>query len=277
VEDNTTNQIVGGMMLRSLGCHVDVAANGREALQMIEKFPYEIVFMDCEMPEMVGYEATAEIPQRPDRKSRLPIVAVTAQAMQGDREHCLAAGMDDYISKPMKQEDFGRALKLWLPDKDREQKSEPLQHGRENERAASVNIPDSSSSPAFSSNPNTSAALSAEVVARLRALADATEPSLLSQIFTSFLNDGAERISILRRSLESNHAELLSKTAHALKGGSSSVGALQMAASAQQLEVLAKSSSMAGGVALIEQIEAEFKRVKTSIAELCIPTEPPAP
>ena len=186
-EDNATNQIVGAMMLRNLGCHVDIAANGREAMQMIEKFPYEIVFMDCEMPEMDGFEATAAIRRRTDSKSRLPIVAVTAQAMQGDQAHCLAAGMDDYISKPVKQEDFARALKWWVPGKIREQKNGPPQHRTENEKAASVDIPDSSSSPIASSLPHISSALSAEVVARLRALEDATEPSLVSQIFMSFL------------------------------------------------------------------------------------------
>ncbi|MEO7320940.1 MAG: response regulator, partial [Nitrosospira sp.] len=219
-EDNATNQIVGGMMLRNLGCHVDIAANGLEAMQMIEKFPYEIVFMDCEMPEMDGYEATAEIRRRPDRKSRLPIVAVTAQAMQGDQAHCLAAGMDDYISKPVKQEDFARALKWWVPRQNREQKNEPLQHRREHENVNSVDIPGSSPSPVSTYPPNPSSALSAEVLARLRALEEATEPSLVRQIFTSFLKDGAERIGVLRSSLEMNDAQLLRKTAHALRGAS---------------------------------------------------------
>lgn len=276
-EDNATNQIVGGMMLRNLGCHVDIAANGLEATQMIEKFLYEIVFMDCEMPEMDGYEATADIRRRPDSKSRLPIVAVTAQAMQGDQAHCLAAGMDDYISKPVKQEDFARALKWWVPRQNREQKNEPLQHRREIENVNSVDMPNSSSSPVSSSLPNPSSALSTEVLARLRALEEATEPSLVSQIFTSFLKDGAERIGVLRSSLEANDAELLRKTAHALRGASGNVGAMHMADIAQQLEALGKSSSMSGAVALIEQIEAEFGRVKAEIAELSIRTEPPTP
>ena len=277
VEDNATNQIVGGMMLRNLDCHVDIVANGLEAMQMIEKFPYEIVFMDCEMPEMDGYEATAEIRRRPDSKSRLPIVAVTAQAMQGDQAHCLAAGMDDYISKPVKQEDFARALKWWVPRQNREQKNEPLQHRREIENVNSVDMPNSSSSPASSSLPNPSSALSTEVLARLRALEEATEPSLVSQIFTSFLKDGAERIGVLRTSLEVSDTELLRKTAHALRGASGNVGAMHMADIAQQLEALGKSSSMNGAVALIEQIEAEFGWVKAEIAELSIRTEPPTP
>lgn len=274
-EDNATNQIVGGVMLRNLGCHVDIAANGLEATQMIEKFPYEIVFMDCEMPEMNGYEATVEIRRRPDSKSRLPIVAVTAQAIQGDQARCLAAGMDDYISKPLKQEDFARALKWWVPRQNREQKNEPLQHRREIENVNSVDMPNSSSSPASSSLPNPSSALSTEVLARLRALEEATEPSLVSQIFTSFLKDGAERIGVLRTSLKVSDTELLRKTAHALRGASANVGAQHMADITQRLEALGKTCSITGAVALIEQIEAEFERVKAEIAELSIHSEPP--
>ncbi|MEP6878451.1 MAG: response regulator [Nitrosospira sp.] len=273
-EDNATNQIVGAMMLRNLGCHVDIAANGREAMQMIEKFPYEIVFMDCEMPEMDGYEATAAIRRRTDSKCRLPIVAVTAQAMQGDEARCLAASMDDYISKPVKQEDFARALKWWVPGKNRERKSEPPEHRSENEKAATVDIPnDSSSSAIASSVPRISSALSAEVVARLRALEEATEPSLVSQIYTSFLKEGAERISVLRSSVEVSDAELLRRTAHTLRGASANVGAIHMSDIARQLEVLGKNSSMIGAAPLIEQIESEFERVKAEIAELDMHSE----
>lgn len=113
------------------------------------------------------------------------------------------------------------------------------------------------------------------MLARLRALEEATEPSLVSQIFMSFQSDGAERIGILRRALEVSDAELLRKTAHALRGASGNVGATQMADIAQQLEALGKSSSVNGAAALIEQIEAEFERVKTEIAELTTCTESP--
>ena len=264
VEDNATNQIVGAMILRNLGCQVDVAANGREAMEMVDTFLYDLVFMDCEMPEMDGFEATAAIRRRPDSKSRLPIIAVTAQAMQGDQERCLLAGMDDYISKPVKLEDFAAALKRWLPSKERGQKSEAKPHLTRLEKVAGRSISDSP--PPISSSLWISSALNTEVVARLRSLAEATDPSLITQIFTSFLNDGIERINALRKALKGRDAELLYKTAHAIKGASANIGAHSMADIAQKLELVGKTGNMSGAVALVEQIEVEFERVKREIA-----------
>ena len=114
-EDNATAQVVSGMMLRRLGCTVDVAANGREAVDRLGDTSYDIVFMDCEMPQMDGFEATRAIRARADDKARIPIIAVTAQAMQGDRERCIAAGMSDYLTKPVQEEAFADALKRWVP------------------------------------------------------------------------------------------------------------------------------------------------------------------
>jgi PAS domain S-box-containing protein len=267
-EDNATNQIVGAMMLRNLGCNVDVAASGREAMRMVEAVSYHLVFMDCEMPEMDGFETTAAIRRRPDRKSRLPIVAVTAQAMQGDKERCLLAGMDDYISKPVRQEDFAAALTRWVPGKEIGNKDEAKERvTRGDEKTENANGPNSLPFPASSTLSGIPAALDPVAVARLRALAEATEPSLIGQIFASFLSDGAERIDKLQNALDGSDPELLRKTAHAIKGASANIGAHRLADIAQRLEFLGNARSMDGAAVFIEQIEGEFERVKSEIAQ----------
>ncbi len=115
VEDNAVNQMVAARLLEKLGCRVDVAANGREAVEMVGLLPYDAIFMDCQMPEMDGFEATQEIRRREGSSVRRPIIAMTANAMQGDRERCLDAGMDDYISKPIRKADLTEALERHLP------------------------------------------------------------------------------------------------------------------------------------------------------------------
>lgn len=115
VEDNAVNQLVAAGMLKRLGCQVDVAANGLEAVEASGRIAYDCIFMDCQMPEMDGYEATTAIRQREAHTgSHTPIVAMTANAMQGDREHCLAAGMDAYISKPIHLQELSTTLQQWL-------------------------------------------------------------------------------------------------------------------------------------------------------------------
>jgi PAS domain S-box-containing protein len=114
-EDSPVNQIVAVRMLERCGCTVDVVSDGRQALKALSAQRYDAVMMDCQMPEMDGYEATTELRRRENGNHHTPVIAMTAHAMDGDREKCLEAGMDDYISKPMRREDVIETLRRWIP------------------------------------------------------------------------------------------------------------------------------------------------------------------
>jgi PAS domain S-box-containing protein len=113
VDDNVVNQKLGMKLLERLGCQVDLSPNGHDALKRWATQPYDVIFMDCQMPVMDGYEATAELRRREADGIRTPVVALTANAMHGDRERCLEAGMDDYLSKPLRPADLAAALARW--------------------------------------------------------------------------------------------------------------------------------------------------------------------
>jgi two-component system, sensor histidine kinase and response regulator len=115
VEDNSVNQKLAKRLLEKLGCRVDVAGNGKEAVEMVETFPFDIVFMDCQMPVLDGFEATRAIRRKESGKAHQVIIAVTANAMQGDREKCINAGMDDYISKPIARSELDQVLSRYVP------------------------------------------------------------------------------------------------------------------------------------------------------------------
>ncbi|MDD2835417.1 MAG: response regulator, partial [Methanothrix sp.] len=119
-EDNPVNQKVAQVLLGKMGLQSDVVANGREAVNALQTIPYDLVLMDCQMPEMDGYEATSKIRQ-PESKALnpcIPIIAMTALAMHGDREKCIQAGMNDFIAKPILRRDLTEMLDRWLATTD---------------------------------------------------------------------------------------------------------------------------------------------------------------
>jgi two-component system, sensor histidine kinase and response regulator len=117
VEDNIVNQKVTVGMLDRFGLRADVAGNGVEAVEMVNAFPYELIFMDCQMPEMDGYAATQQIRRQKDSMSHVVIIAMTAEVLADVRDQCLKAGMDDYIAKPVDPAELSKKLQRWFPAK----------------------------------------------------------------------------------------------------------------------------------------------------------------
>ena len=210
VEDNAVNQRVIEAMLAKRGFEVECAGNGREALSMLAVRPYALVFMDCQMPEMDGYAATMAIRSRESGSERLPIVAMTAHAMKGDRERCLAAGMDDYLSKPLRPDELDAALERWL--------GTPA--------AAESAVDAGPSEDPFD-------ALVDE--ARMRVFR-VDYPEIIDQLIELFVESTPPLLVELREAAGRGDGEDVRRTAHKLKGSCQNIGAGFMAKLAHDLE-----------------------------------------
>jgi len=229
-EDNPVNLKVALAMLQKYGLQADVAANGREALERLEHQRYDLILMDCQMPHMDGFETTAEIRRRESAglAIRTPIVATTANAMRGDREKCLTAGVDDYLMKPIKPEDLAGILEKWLP-----------QTGAEGV-APSAPLP-----PIDLEHLYVTYHHDRQIVEELLALYLDTTPPILERF----------KAAIARRD------DAADKTAHELKGASAYIAAHEMVSLARKAEQVIKSGNWKAAEENFEQMEAAFIRV----------------
>jgi CheY-like chemotaxis protein/HPt (histidine-containing phosphotransfer) domain-containing protein len=208
VDDNAVNQKVIEAMLVKRGHTVELAGNGREALSMLAVRSYALVFMDCQMPEMDGYAATAAIRSREAGGSRLPIVAMTAHAMNGDRERCLAAGMDDYLAKPLRPEELDALL------------------------ARILGAPAASATPPAARDPFEALVDDA----RMRVF-KVDYPEIVDQLIELFVESTPPLLDELRAGAEADDADAVRRTAHKLKGSCQNIGAGFMARLAHDLEL----------------------------------------
>ncbi len=254
VEDNFVNQRVTTRILERLGCRVDVTANGQEAIEATANSAFDLVFMDCQMPVMDGYEATRRIRQRETSTGRhLPIIALTANAMHWDREKCLDAGMDDYISKPVDQGLLLELLQKWLPASSKA----GLQTEDQNERqtAGATTAPVGVNQEAFN---------------ELLALCDVKKtPEVLCDILEAFLQDTQEQLTALHQAVNESDAARLEQVAHTLKSSSSNVAALGMARQCMALQMLGRAGSVKGATNYIQQLESEFTCVRNVFVKEC--------
>ena len=245
VEDYPVNQVVATRMLERSGYRVDAVNNGREAVEALSNIPYGAVLMDVQMPEMDGYEATAEIRRREESGRHTPIIAMTADAMQGDRERALASGMDDYIAKPVRHEELEAVLGRWIPQPEQE----PLARTRDENSETAEDTP----------------ALDLSVLESRRGPQRDGEPDKLARIVGLFIDDVPLRLDELRHAVERGDAQKVEETAHMLKGGSGYMGAVQMAEICAGIQELGASGELSHAPELLDELEAEFKRIRPAL------------
>jgi CheY-like chemotaxis protein/HPt (histidine-containing phosphotransfer) domain-containing protein len=272
VEDHPVNQQVALEILRKFGVETELAENGNVALTCLEESPYDLVFMDCHMPEMDGYQATALIRQREATsggKERLPIIALTANAMEGDRAKCLAAGMDDYLAKPFTKKEMQEKLMQWLPC----QPSGNNPHSQVTDRSKYEMNPQLSAPPGNVAAirvekkvEDTTPPLALETLENLRSIDP--DGDFMDRLVTAFLTKSSEDIKLLREALKKQDSEAVYKAAHAFKSSSANLGALPLAELCKKLEMAGRESNLKEAGGLFEAFEAEYARVEIALTEL---------
>ena len=238
VEDNITNQKVTLNILKRFGYSADAVSNGKEAVKALGIIPYDIVLMDCQMPEMDGYEATGEI-RTPESKvldHRVPIIAMTANAMKGDREKCLKAGMDDYLCKPVNPQELNDMLEKWIAKQD----SSLPEEATDSDIGPVQNIFDKAS-----------------LIDRLMG-----DEELANEILGVFLEDVPRNYTALKESFDNGDSHSVQSLAHTLKGASANVGALALQEVAHQIEAAADSGDMDKAGFLISKVEEQLEMLK---------------
>lgn len=256
-EDNVVNQKVSVVMLEKIGYEVDVVSNGRKAVDAVAGHRYAAVLMDCHMPEMDGYQATSEIRRREEQTGspRLPIIAMTAAAMEGEKAKCLAAGMDDYIAKPVKIEELASTVTRWVNG------------GRKDEAVAAPMA--QRVQTAHVEPDGNSTHLDPAKVAELREVGDESGRDGFSVLAEIFLNDAPPRLTAIRDAVEENDPEKAAFEAHALRGSAANLGAVELARMCEELEELGISGRLDGAAELYARLESEFSFVVEEFGAIC--------
>jgi CheY-like chemotaxis protein len=236
-EDNAVNQMVALRLLGQLGYRADVASNGLEALQALERQPYDAVLMDVQMPELDGLDASRQICERWPEEVRPRIIAMTANAMPEDREACFAAGMDDYIAKPIRSHELGEALSRARPLGDT--------HTASADRAGT--------------------SLDASAIESLR---DLDGEGFLAEVIDTFLSDAPALVATLRTTYEQGDMEALRRAAHTLKSNGQTFGAGRFSELCRELELRARSDELDGTAELVDRIEREYPTLEKALAAL---------
>jgi CheY-like chemotaxis protein len=262
-DDNAINQKVASRLLQQMGYQADLAGNGLEALASLERQAYDLIFMDVMMPEMNGFEATAAIRARQKQHTEFPnygpsliIVAMTANAMQGDREKCLAAGMDDYIAKPVRPEDVRKIIELWGA------KAVAAQAQRLTEGSAE-NV------STLAEAPTATASQSEEDPVDMERLTEFTDGSAenLRELVDLYMTQTTEQFEKLRAAIAGADAQEVRRVAHSCAGASATCGMRRLVPFLRELERQGRDNKLTNAETVFQQAALEFKRIRTFLEE----------
>ena len=271
VEDNPVNREVACGMLEVLNCQIDTAENGREAVAAIAKTNYALVFMDCQMPEMDGLTATKLIRAREAERAeqagdsveapmmRLPIVALTAHAMQGDKEQCLSVGMNDYLSKPFTLVQLEHMLSRWLPNwRGGEVSHQPIPSDFDKKEMV-PDLPEDPHSPV--SDPVGQPAesiIDQTALGGIRALQRSGQPDIVVRVVTSYLETSTDIVDRIRSAARSQNAADLRAAAHRLKSSSAQLGAMAVSADCRELERMGEHQDLTHVEEVVARLEQHY-------------------
>jgi signal transduction histidine kinase/CheY-like chemotaxis protein len=264
-EDNETNREVIQGMLQKIVCDVTLVSNGQEAVDSTAKYSYSLIFMDCQMPVMDGYQATAAIRLREEKEAvgnHVPIIALTANALEGDREKCLSAGMDDYLSKPFKQNGILEILDRWSSQKPPQISFVNVSSGNKNLKAEDK--------PSLEENMTKEKELGLSpvdhnVLSALRNLQMEGKPNILERIIRAYIASSESLIAELRYALAGNNLEALQNAAHSLKSSSANVGAITLSEICRELEMNCMKNTLESTTDLVSAMESEYLLVKVEL------------
>ncbi|MBW8904540.1 MAG: response regulator [Betaproteobacteria bacterium] len=246
VEDNLINQQVALGILQIQGYSVTVANNGKEALESHSQGGFDLILMDCHMPEMDGFEATVELRKREQASGkRLPIVALTANAMAQDREECLNAGMDDHLAKPFSMQTMQEMLDRWMP------------------RAAAGPVETAAALPSAAGDDEV---IDRQVLDQLSALRINGKPELLARTINLYLIESPKLVHKLKQAAAANNAPEIARSAHSLKSCSANVGARVLSRHCSDIEASARRADTDEARKLFPIIEAEHGRVQSALS-----------
>jgi CheY-like chemotaxis protein/HPt (histidine-containing phosphotransfer) domain-containing protein len=242
------------VMLQRLGYETQGAAGGREALAAVQEQDFAAVLMDCQMPDVNGFEATRRIRALPGPRGKLPIIAMTAHALKGDREICLAAGMDDYLTKPIKGAALKAIVAKWARPNDPEKANLTAAEG--------VQLVENQSPTPDASQP----AIDPQTLEQLRLLEkEAGGDGFVAQLVEEFLKAATPALGEMERALKTSDALTVKRKAHALCGSSGNLGARRMMGICRKIEEAGEAQDLTAAAALMGGLTDEFQRVREEL------------